>query len=318
MPLKPFILDCDTGRDDALALWCAIALGLPLAGAVASYGNVVMTSVLDNTARVLSLAGWDNIPLFAGASRPMRHHAAYENIVAPRQKKSGNGLCNIHLPRSTRGLPDYAGPDGLAEQIAAISRKKGPLDYIITGPATNFAGICDAMGGRTGDIISRVTMMAGKFDELWDRIPGADFNLVADPYAARFILEQGIKIRFVPMNTTWPVFLNLPDVQSLVPATSLARTAQDIMIAHCRYFAPEPVFRFHDPAALMAVLAPEGFVDAKVDIVLDETREFGRVIETENGFPAQIYRSDEKAQQEFLNRILSALGLSRGTAAAVA
>ncbi len=216
-------------------------------------------------------------------------------------------------------MPDYSGAEGLAEQIAAVVRKKGPLDYIITGPATNFASICDAMGTRTGDLISRVTMMAGKFDELWERIPGADFNTIADPYAARSILERGIKIRFVPMNTTWPVFLNLPDVQSLVPATTLARTAQDIMVAHCRYFAPEPVFRFHDPAALMAMLVPEGFVDAKVDIVLDETsREFGRLIETEDGFPAQIYRSDEKAQQEFLNRILSALGLSRSTAAAVA
>ncbi len=87
MPLKPFILDCDTGRDDALTIWCAIALGLPFAGAVASYGNVVMTSVLDNTARVLSLAGCDNIPLFAGASRPSATMPPMKISMAPRQRE---------------------------------------------------------------------------------------------------------------------------------------------------------------------------------------------------------------------------------------
>lgn len=312
MPLKPFIVDCDTGRDDALLLWCALTLKLPLAGVIASYGNVAMTSVLDNTARVLALGGREDIPLFAGASRPSRRHAGYENVVAPRQKKSGNGLANVHLPRVERKLPEYGGPGPLAESIEAVARdNKGPVDYILIGPATNLAAICGALGGKTKEVIGTVTMMGGKFQPLWDQIPGADFNVLADPYALRAILDAGVGIRFVPMNATYPIALDLPDVQALVASSEIGKWAQEIMVAHCRHFAPEPVFRFHDPAVLMAALAPESFYNEKLDVNLDETSaDFGRLLPVDDGYPVQLYSADEAMRAKFLNGILSALGLS--------
>lgn len=313
MPLKPFIVDCDTGRDDALLLWCALALKLPLAGVIASYGNVAMASVLDNTARVLALGGREDLPLFAGASRPSRRHSGYENVVAPRQTKSGNGLANVHLPRTNRKLADYGGPVPLANGIEAIARdNREPLDYILIGPATNLAAICNVLGGRTKEVIGTVTMMGGKFQPLWDQIPGADFNVLADPYALRAVLEAGVGVRFVPMNATYPVALDLPDVQALAASTEIAKWAQEIMVAHCRHFAPEPVFRFHDPAVLMAVLAPEGFKSKTLDINVDEkSEEFGRLIDSDNGYPVQLYQAEKTLHEKFLNGILSALGLSR-------
>lgn len=313
MSLKPFIVDCDTGRDDALLLWCALALNLPLAGVVASYGNVAMSNVLDNTARVLALAGREDVPLFAGASRPSRRHAGYENVVAPRQKKSGNGLANIHLPRTERKLPEYGGPGLLAESIEAIAKdNKGPVDYILIGPATNLAAICNALGGRTKEVIGTVTMMGGKFQPLWDQIPGADFNVLADPYALHAVLDAGVEIRFVPMNATYPVALDLPGVQALAASSEVAKWAQEIMVAHCRHFAPEPVFRFHDPAVLMAALAPEGFSGETLDINLDEKiPDFGRLLSVDQGYPAQIFHADDAMHAKFLTGILSALGLSR-------
>jgi len=313
MPLKPFIVDCDTGRDDALLLWCALSLKLPLAGVIASYGNVAMSDVLDNTARVMALGGREDIPLFAGASRPSRRHAGYENVVAPRQKKSGNGLANVHLPRTNRKLPEYGGPGPLAENIEAIAKdNKGPVDYILIGPATNLAAICNVLGGKTKKVIGTVTMMGGKFQPLWDQIPGADFNILADPYALQSVLEAGLEVRFVPMNATYPVALDLADVQTLTGSSEMAKWAQEIMVAHCRHFAPEPVFRFHDPAVLMAVLAPEGFVSKTLDINVDEkSEEFGRLLASDDGYPVQIYGADEAMHTKFRNGILSALGLAR-------
>jgi hypothetical protein len=104
----------------------------------------------------------------------------------------------------------------------------------------------------------------------------------------------------------------LPNVQALAPSSEVAKWAQEIMVAHCRYFAPEPVFRFHDPAVLMAMLAAEGFADEKLDISLDEkSADFGRLVLSSDGYPVQIYRSDDAAHAKFLNGILSALGLTR-------
>jgi hypothetical protein len=89
----------------------------------------------------------------------------------------------------------------------------------------------------------------------------------------------------------------------------LAKQAQELMIAHCRHFAPEPVFRFHDPSILMAAQTPEFFTARKIAIVSEETAvDFGRIYEDESGYPCQIYQTDETTQALFKKHILQGLG----------
>jgi hypothetical protein len=62
----------------------------------------------------------------------------------------------------------------------------------------------------------------------------------------------------------------------------------------------------------MAVLAPEGFISKTLDINVDEkSEEFGRLMDSGDGYPVQIYQADKALHEKFLNGILSALGLSR-------
>ena len=307
----PIIIDCDTGRDDALALWSMLALDLNLAGVVASYGNVALQQVIDNTARVLSLAGRDDIPLLAGALEPLRRHAAYRDVVLKRQASSGNGVCNIAYPPAKRTLPEPLAPAALAAQITALAEKHGKLSYIVLGPATNLAQICGVLGDGIHDVIASVTMMGGRFDDLWTETPVADFNLVCDPDAVRVILQRGLKPDFVALNTTWPIALPLQDVEALRGETPLATAARDLMIAHCRHFAPEPIFRFHDPAAVMATLNPALFQPVQIDINVDEeSAEFGRLI-LGSGFAGQLHVAQDSDRNELLALILKGLGLTR-------
>jgi purine nucleosidase len=306
----PLIIDCDTGRDDALAIWAALGLGLNLAGVVASYGNVPLANVIDNSARVLALMGREDIPLFAGAAAPSQHHRFYGKIVLPRQEKSGNGLCNLEFPKAGRALPDPLSPEDLARNIMRIAGEKGPLDYIILGPATNFAALCKILGDTVNQFISSVTMMVGKYGDLWDAAPAADFNLVCDPFAVRDILACGLAPRFVTLNTTWPISLDEHDVEALEGQDKIAVAARDLMLAHCRHFAPEPVFRFHDPAVIAALVEPARFQPVKLDILCDDQGDdFGRLVLKEDGDPAALYRSDEGHKQEVLRLILGALRL---------
>lgn len=311
MPLRPFIIDCDTGRDDALAIWVALAKKLPLAAVVASYGNSVLSNVVDNTARVLALAGREDIPLLGGAVTPLRLHAGYNKIVRPRQDTSGNGLCNLELPRSLRPLPAPSTPEDLAAHLVDLAAQHGPLDYIILGPATNFAALCYVLGKRIRNLVARVTMMGGKFGPLWTSMPAADFNLASDPCAVRILLEHGPPLRFVTMNTTWPVALPLEVIEKLNASSEVGAVTKQLMMAYCRHFAPEPVFRFHDPCVVLAAEDTTGFTDTKLDIVCTEdSPEVGRLIEQENGFPSQIYRSPTQGPQEFLHTLLLNLSLS--------
>ncbi len=311
MPFGAFIIDCDTGRDDALALWLAIKAGWPLTGVIASYGNGTVSQTVDNTARVLSLAGRDDMPLIAGLSGPAKKHRLFDSAVLERQKTSGNGLCNVDLPLASRPAVPPSSPEDMARFIERLAEQKGPLDYFIIGPASNFSCLADLLKEKIRQCVARVTMMGGKFGALWDRLPCPDFNLAADPYAVSKLMRLGLPLRFVPLNATWPICMALQDIEKLRPQTPVAEAAQEVMIAYTRYFSPDQNFRFHDPAVLMAAANPDFFVHKNLTIVCDEADEnFGRLIEMPEGADCQIYEPSEEMQEMFKWSILKFVGLN--------
>jgi len=315
----PFILDCDTGRDDALTIWLADSLNLPLKTIIASYGNTRIDHVYDNCQRTLALTNTlQPCPVLWGAEKPSHFpHKGFTEIVEPRQNEAGNGLCNVQLPTQTSGnssqQPAHKNtPDDLAAAIKALYAQHGKLDYFITGPATNFANICAALGRETHDYINHVYMMGGKM-AIWDNMPGADFNLICDPYAIDTIQDTGFEIHFITMDTTWPIYLPLADIKSLSTPDNIAHYAKELMIAYCKDFAPDlnnPEFRFHDPCVILAAMHPEHFTPHSLSIERDENHpHFGRLTLSPDGKHAYIYECDTKTHAQFLDMILRELKL---------
>ncbi len=309
MSLNPFVIDCDTGRDDALGIWICLNRGLPLKALVSSYGNTVLDNVVENNRRVLGLADAEKqVAIYKGRDAPLHDHKAHHDIVLPRQQISGNGLCNIDLPEPPQALL----PSDLDHFVENTLNNVEKLDYIITGPATNFAALLQSLGTTLTDKLGSVTMMGGKLSPFWEELPGADFNLACDPAAIQEIFDHGIPIRFVPMNATWPMALTLEEIEALEPAGAIAETSKALMIAHCKHFAPEPVFRFHDPAVIIACLNPQGFEPARLHIELNEdSPDYGRLLPNDNGNPAFIFNPTNADRAVFLQQMLDYLGLKR-------
>ena len=68
----PIILDCDPGHDDAIALLLALASPeLELLGVTTVHGNQTLEKTTANALRVLELAGRADLPVAAGADRPL-------------------------------------------------------------------------------------------------------------------------------------------------------------------------------------------------------------------------------------------------------
>ena len=307
MPIKNYIIDCDTGRDDALSIFSAIKLGISLVGIISSYGNVSLDQVTENCARVCAFAGRPDIKIIKGSSGPSRMSAGYESIVIPRQNKSGNGLCNIELPAIL--MPPNN--ESLETAFENICNQNGPVDYIILGPATNFARLCEAFGPKIHEYVRSVFMMGGKLDPLWQSMPGADFNILCDPYSLKKIMESGIKTNFVPMNFTWPILLDLNQLESLKESNEISRLSKQLMIAHAKHFAPEPVFRFHDPCVIFAAKNEQNFRPASISIDLNDGATFARLYEDDRGYPCAIFEGNDEIREQYLNDILQAIGLSR-------
>ncbi len=66
------ILDCDPGHDDAIALLLALASPeLELLGVTTVAGNQTLAKTTANALRVLEFAGRADVPVAAGAERPL-------------------------------------------------------------------------------------------------------------------------------------------------------------------------------------------------------------------------------------------------------
>src|SRR3954470_23381719 len=125
----PVIIDCDPGHDDAMALLLALASPeLELSAVTTVAGNQTLEKVTANAIRVLDVVG-SEVPVAAGAARPLLHPASVAGDV-----HGETGLDGPALPPPSRE-PE---PMHAVELIASTLRER-PHTLIAIGPLTNVA-----------------------------------------------------------------------------------------------------------------------------------------------------------------------------------
>src|SRR5438067_9411373 len=105
--------DCDPGHDDAIALLLALASPeLDVVGVTTVAGNQTLEKTTANAIRVLDFLGRDDVPVAAGAERPLvrdRYVASYVH--------GETGLDGPDLPPPRREPLRQHAVDFLADQI---------------------------------------------------------------------------------------------------------------------------------------------------------------------------------------------------------
>ena len=102
MPI-PTILDCDPGHDDAIAILLALASPeLELLGITTTYGNQTLEKTTANTMRVLELVGRTDVPVAAGADRPLERDLVVAAHVHGESGLDGPVLPECRPPRRSR------------------------------------------------------------------------------------------------------------------------------------------------------------------------------------------------------------------------
>ena len=208
--MRKVIIDCDTGIDDALALLLALrSPELDVLGITCVNGNVTLDKVVNNTLKVVDHSGKPT-PVFSGASFPLLPERS-EN--AP----------HIH---GTDGLGDlsFQGSKHLAEKenaIAYIIRTlidcKTAMDFISLGPLTNLA-LALREEPKIIQKIRLLTMMAGAVD-FGNTRPMSEFNVFADPEAAKIVFDSDLPKVMVPLDPLWHGGqINHPEIQQIEAA----------------------------------------------------------------------------------------------------
>lgn len=190
-----FIVDCDTGVDDAMALLYLLSKPeIEIQGISTVFGNISAGVAAQATLRVLELAGATHIPVAQGTDRTIRGDIPE---LAP-HVHGHDGLGNTGLPAPQTELSVETGP----EQIVRLARENpGQLHLIATGPLSNVA-LALGIEPRLTEIIPRITIMGGAADAPGNQTPAAEANILHDPEAAQAVFSADWDITLVPLDVT--------------------------------------------------------------------------------------------------------------------
>jgi inosine-uridine nucleoside N-ribohydrolase len=252
----PIILDCDPGHDDAIALLLALASPeVELLGVTTVAGNQTLAKTTANALRVLEHVGREEIPVVAGADRPLvrAQHAAVE-------VHGETGLDGPDLPPA-RGKPlELHAVDFIAERLQTFDR---PVTLVPVGPLTNI-GLLLARHPEAASSIDRIVLMGGAIAE-GNVTPAAEFNIWADPEAAQRVFTSGLDVTMVGLDVTHRALLMPDRVEELRAAGRAGRFVAELFDFFHRFH--EQIYGFegspiHDAVAVAEIIRP-GIVELK-------------------------------------------------------
>jgi purine nucleosidase len=196
MAPRKIIIDTDPGQDDAVAILLALASpeDVTVLGITAVAGNVPLDLTQKNARIICELAQKTDVPVFAGAKRPLERP-----LVTAEHVHGKTGLDGPQLPDPTMTLQDQHAVDFIIQTLRA--EPSGTITLCPLGPLTNIA----AAFNQAPDIIERVqevVLMGGAYFEVGNITPTAEFNIYVDPEAAKIILKSGADITMMPLDVT--------------------------------------------------------------------------------------------------------------------
>ena len=259
MPVK-VILDVDTGTDDAVALMlAALHPDIELIAATTVTGNVPLEMTTENTLRVLDHIG-SAVPVYRGLAQPL----VRKDFPVPRNQPTP-GKNFVHgdyldiLPATSR-VQDVSAVEFLVETYRAATDQ---IVLVPTGPLTNIATAL-TLEPRLADLIPHMIIMGGAH-HTGNITPSAEFNVWADPEAARVVLTSGVRrITLVPLDATHRATVSLADCAAFRALGTPAGTATAVFVERRihGYDEGQPMSRpgsapVHDALCIAALIEPD-------------------------------------------------------------
>ncbi|MFQ2287616.1 pyrimidine-specific ribonucleoside hydrolase RihA [Aeromonas dhakensis] len=272
----PVILDCDPGHDDAIALILALASPeLKVLAVTTSAGNQTPDKTLNNALRILTLLGRDDIPVAAGAPKPL----ARELIIAD----------NVHGESGLDGpkLPDPAfapvAMTALELMAKCLRESPEPVTLVPTGPLTNIALLL-AAHPELKSKIARIVLMGGAAGA-GNWTPAAEFNIYVDPEAADMVFKSGLPITMCGLDVTHQAQVMDEDIERVRTITNPVAQCVAGLLDFFMIYHRDPKWGFagaplHDPCTIAWLLAPALFhgVECRVDIETGGTHTSGMTV----------------------------------------
>ncbi|WP_448515941.1 nucleoside hydrolase [Pseudothermotoga sp.] len=266
------VLDCDPGHDDAFAILLAAASKeIELLGVTTVVGNSYLENTTINARKVLDLFDLD-VLVFPGCAKPLLR----DIVVAP-QIHGQSGLDGAAVPPPKRSIEKIHAVDFIAQ----MAQKYDDLVLVPTGPLTNIA-LFILKYPELVKRISTIVLMGGGI-AFGNVTPVAEFNIFADPEAAKIVFRSGIPIVMAPLDLTHQVVATEREAEKLRSMGEKFQIMADLLMffksTYKRVFNIDGAI-LHDPCTVMYLLHPEIFEsqDYFVDVETKGELTYGQTV----------------------------------------
>lgn len=251
----PVIIDCDPGHDDAIAiLWALSSSRLNIKGVTTVAGNQTIEKVTRNAIKVLTKAGRTDIPVARGAEKPIIRQLNIGGQIVHGE----SGLEGPLLPAEGFQVSELS-----ALNLITKILEEGPekITLIPLGPLSNIATVLIARPDLKSKIDKIYLMGGGMYRGNYT--PVAEYNIWADPEAARVVFQSELPIVMAGLDVTHKAYITRQENEQLrMQGNDISIFVAELIDYFSKYHYEVEGFdgcTLHDPAAVAALLYPEIF-----------------------------------------------------------
>ena len=264
------LLDCDPGHDDAIALLLALASPeVDLVGVTTVHGNQTLEKTTVNALKLLEFVGRMDVPVAAGAARPILREPFVAEYV-----HGESGMDGPALPQPTTQPDSRHAVDFIADTIRDSTE---PITLVPTGPLTNI-GLFLNMYPDVAEKVERIVLMGGSYGE-GNVTPAAEFNIWMDPEAAERVFQSGLDVTMIGLDVTHQAIFGPEPTARLKAAGRVGAMVAELLEFYGRFHREyygwdgSPI---HDAVAMAHAFKP-GIVETRhVGVKVDCGEELGR------------------------------------------
>ena len=234
MKLERIILDTDIGfdADDALAL--GFLLRSPDVKIEAVTTVYEFTELKKEIAKaIIAMSGSAHVDVYCGIDYRHPSDSSVGVVIPPEviahmkhpDSHEGRGLFSEDTIRTLKSTPpsDFA-PERMRDIILS---SPGEISIIAIGPMSNL-GAMISLYPETVPCIKHIYAMSGMIDPARLNRTNAEYNIRADPAAAKRVYECGAPLTILPTDTTRTVWLQPEETALLSGGDTLCRTLANL------------------------------------------------------------------------------------------
>ncbi|MBE6053438.1 MAG: ribonucleoside hydrolase RihC [Clostridium sartagoforme] len=267
---RPIIIDTDPGIDDAIALTAAMfcgSLDVKLISTVS--GNVSIENTTKNAMKLVEFLGKD-IPVAKGSSKPLIKQKEDASHI-----HGETGMAGYEFREPVRKLHEKNSIEAMKDVILNSEEK---ITLVTIGPLTNIALLLTTYPEVKRNI-EEVIIMGGSSGR-GNHTPAAEYNVYADPEAAKIVLSQNVKKIICSLDVTSLAILDLDTINKIKGSNKVGEMFYSLFSHYRGGSVENGDLHMHDLTTIAYLDNPQLFktVDTFVDVETGSTYTEGFMI----------------------------------------